>query len=702
MNLGVQYYRPPFPMQRFWEDDFKRIADSGLNTVQLWVLWSWVESKPGEFRFEDYDRLVELAEKNGLGLVLSTIAEVQPYWIHREVPGSEMIDSMGHPVVSSNRSECHFGITPGGCTDNPGVWDRMSLFLQQVVRRYAPSPALRGWDAWNELRWNVNADGLVCYCPHTIQAFRDWLSEKYGGLDGLNKAWIRRYGQWDEVMPGKKTARPYTEMMAFSHFITERANRHARNRYDIIKAIDAAHPVTVHGGDPSMLHFSGEHDTALNRGNDWNYADHLDGVGCSNFPKWFNTDDAEFGMRVECVKSAARNKQVWLSEVQGGRASQGFDVHQPVDAVSQQRWIWNGLACGASTILFWCWRDEVFGSESGGFGLIGKDSLAEERLDAMRATGRVLKDNAELIDNYKPSAASVGVWFSPQSYYLCWSQETRHHRAMQAIQGYARSLTRSSIPYTFIEEEHLDALDTFKIIFLPRTIVFTEKAEQALEAFVRKGGTLVCESECGAFTPVGIYRYSEDRFIAKLTGVADVGRRSLPLRQSVTATISDTSLELPLNQWTTPLEKGKGKILAENDDGPLIVNVPVGAGKVILCGSYFGNGYYDNRCASFEEFVAQLVNEAGCQQDIRVLSPKNTSDSFVYIKSGKSLGRRVVFVFFPKDTEKVELEFAPNLFQADTLTDIISNQTVKLDTTADASRCTLKCPECKYVILTEV
>jgi hypothetical protein len=47
MNLGVQYYRPPFPDTKYWKDDFRRIKDAGLDTVQLWVLWGWVEAVPG-------------------------------------------------------------------------------------------------------------------------------------------------------------------------------------------------------------------------------------------------------------------------------------------------------------------------------------------------------------------------------------------------------------------------------------------------------------------------------------------------------------------------------------------------------------------------------------------------------------------------------------------------------------------------------
>ena len=103
----------------------------------------------------------------------------------------------------------------------------MRTFLETVVRRYKGCAHLHGWDIWNELRWNVQADGLVCYCPHTLAAFRDWLDERYGGLDGLNRAWLRRYASWEEVQPGKLPSRPYTEMMAFQHFLTWRADRHA-------------------------------------------------------------------------------------------------------------------------------------------------------------------------------------------------------------------------------------------------------------------------------------------------------------------------------------------------------------------------------------------------------------------------------------------------------------------------------------------
>ncbi|HOX39455.1 MAG TPA: beta-galactosidase [Candidatus Brocadiia bacterium] len=698
MNLGVQYYRPPFPDSKYWEADFARISESGLNTVQLWIKWAWVEPKPGEFRYDDYDRLVELAAKNNLGVILSTIAEIHPYWIHREVPGSEMIDHMGQKVVSSNRGECHFGLTPGGCFDHPGVWERMANFISTTAKRYKDADHVRGWDAWNELRWNVQSDALVCYCDHTLAAYRKWLSDKFGGLDDLNNAWKRRYGCWEEVWPGKLPSRPYTEMMAFQHFLTWRADRHAKMRYDIIKPIVGRKPVTVHAGSPSPLTPGWQWDHAINRGNDWAFADALDGVGCSSFPKWEGIDDADFGMRVECVKSAAQGKLVWLSEVQGGRSAHGFNIYPAVDAPPQQRWIWNGLACGADTIIFWCWRDEVFGSESAGFGLIGLDGLADERLAAMRETGRLLEENKDLFSTYQPSKAEVGVFFSPQAYYLDWAQEHNAVRIMNGLRGYARSLVRNSIPYVFVEEEHLGALDGLKILFMPRAIVTDPKTEEALANFVRNGGTLVCESECGAFNSQGFYRYPEDRFTAKLAGIAEVGRR-FPPADGIATEIAGSHLKLGAAQWITPWQKRKGKVLAPHDDGALIVEAPVGKGRLLLCGAYLGDAYLQNWTADFETFIAAVVRNAGWKPQMEVVSPKPDKGSFVYIKSGESAGCKVVFAFFPEGCDEAKLRFAGKWFPSGKARDLIGGRSVKVSNVKGGQECRLSPSKWKLSVL---
>jgi len=685
IRLGAQYYRAPFPNRRFWRDDMARMADAGLNTVQLWVLWGWCEPSPDDFRFDDYDELIALADEAGLGVVLSTIAELQPYWIHKQVPGSEMVDHMGHVVISSNRGEGHFGLTPGGCTDHPGVWERMAGFLEQVVTRYRSAPNLVGWDAWNELRWNVNADGQVCHCPYTVNRYHTWLDAVYGGLEGLNAAWDTRYTLWEQVLPGKFPRSPYTTTMAWQHFLTWRATELGLARYDVVKDLDPDHPVTVHGGAPTVLYGVRFPETSLNRGNDWDFADEMDGIGCSSFPTWFHFSDADLAMRIECVRSAARGKRVWLSELQGGRAANGFQSHDPVRPENQQRWVWTGVSSGADTILFWCWRDEVFGSESSGFGLAGADGLAEPRLAAMRKTSDLMSAYKEELASYMPHTPAVGVYFSPQSYYLHWNQEGDSGLPQNAILGYTRALLRNQIPYTIIEEEHLDSLEDVDILFMPRALVIDEDQAVALSEWVEGGGTLVTEAECGAFGRNGLYRYPGERLVAELTGVTELGRRKLD-GNSVTVQLDGATLNLPARQWLAPLSGEGGEAFGLHPDGPLFLSVPAGEGRVVFCGTYMGDAYFDGSssgeseyapyAADFERFIAALVQEAGIEMPALVLSPEGEAARDVHVRTGYTLGRPMVYVFC-EQADRVTLSFPGGTFRGPA-SEIISGAEVEL------------------------
>jgi beta-galactosidase len=622
------------------------------------------------------------------------------------VPQSEMIDHLGNRVISGNRCENHFGHTPGGCFDHPGVWNRMKSFLTETVGRYALAPNLAGWDAWNELRWKYHSENLVCFCPHTLSKFRAWLDAKYTGLDNLNRAWMRRYNSFEEILPGKQPDRTYTEMMAWQHFMTWRSDEHGKDRYRVMKALDPAHDVTAHAATPSPLFVGADRGTstpeyALERGNDWALAETLDGIGCSSFPKWFGIDDAGFGMRVEFVKSAARGKKVWLSEIQGGRSAIGFKIFEPVDAASQQRWIWNGIACGADKLLFWCWRDEVFGRESAGFGLTGLDGLAGERLAALKKTREVLDRHSALFSHYRPSEnAEAGILFSPQTHYLAWSQEGNSLRPVNAAAGYARALVRLCIPYTVVEETRLDAIKNLKILFLPRLLVTDEKYESALMDFVRNGGTLVCESECGAFSPQGFYRYPDERFIPDLIGAAEAGRRPLS-GEPVAGRIAGRAFGLQPFQWLTPMRGGAPVVVAKHPDGALIAEYKSGQGKVVVLGSYFGEAYHEAWNRDFEVFLDALCRQAGVRPEIEVVAPGPKESAFVYVKAGESQGRKVVFVFFPEKAKKAELLFKANYFKGEKMRDLFSDKPVSLKKSKKEQALVVNCPQLKVAVLAE-
>lgn len=702
MNLGVQYYRAPFPEEKYWEEDFRKIRESGLNTVQLWVLWSWVESTPGTFNFDDYDRLMELARKYRLNVILSTIAEIQPHWIHREIPDSEMIDCMGRKVVSSLRGECNFGLTPGGCTDHPEVHRRMMNFIRETGKHFLQAENLTAWDIWNELRWNVNADELVCFCDHTITAWHKWLEQRYGSLNALNSAWKRRYSCWEEVRPGKLPDRPYTESMAWQNFLTVRSNLHAAARYTAMRSVDPHRPITAHGASPSALCGGSRQNYPIERGNDWAIAEKLDGVGCSSFPQWFGIDDADFGIRIEMVKSAANGKLVWLSELQGGRAAIGFNVYGAVHAVQQQRWIWNGIACGADSILFWCWRDEVFGRESAGFGLNGRDGLAEERLAAMKITGTILESNEELLKHYKLEDSEIGILFSPQSYYLAWAQEGTAERHVSALMGYARALVRSSIPYRIVEEKHLDEINRLKLLILPHLLVLDSEQEKCLLDYVKNGGHLLCESECGAFSPEGFYRQPDERFLAQ-TGIIEQGRRPLE-SESIQFHSGTEKYTLTPEQWVTPLQTTDNtpfQLFARYEGNILAAEYPYGKGSIFYMGSYFGKAYKTTPNVEFEHFLRHITARTGAEPAVEVLHPQPEQNTFLYLRGGSSNGKYILFVFFPPDTAEAVLRFRGTLFSGGCCRDLISGAVFPLAGSGDTKTVRITPNQFRIAILTE-
>jgi len=660
MKLGAQYYRPPFPRSPLWSDDLKRMKDAGLDHIQLWLMWSWIEAEPGDFRFEDYDRIIDLASKAGLQVVLSVVAEVQPLWIHRLEANCHLVDHHGRPVVSAPRGETHFGLTPGGCIDHPGVWKRMEHFIRTCAHRYYEAKPLAAWDAWNELRWGVGASAPVCYCAHTIAAYRAWLQERYPSVKALNEAWERRYSSWEDVDPGRFTGRPHTDLMAFQRFLTVRADRHAAARVALIKSEDPDHPVVVHGGDPSVQFASSPNEPALSRGNDWNLAAAGDGIGCSSFPAWENKplwgpmDDAFFLARIKGAGAAAAGRQTWLSELQGGNAGFGFRYSAPVRADLQQRWLWQAIAAiNPTRTIFWSWRDEVFGSESGGFGLAGEDGHAEARLAALRTTHGLLERHRAMLEAYRPDAPQVGLLFSPRTWQLMWGQDGNCEAGRDALRGWNAACTRLGLPWTYVEEDHLEALSGLRLLILPHVLVIDKPLEDALVRFVEEGGTLVCESECGAFDERGLFRYGQDRFTNRRFGLREGGRRAAPT-EPLTISFAGGEIRLAARQWLTVWERGQPAAFVDGE--AVITGRQVKEGRVVCCGSYFATADALGHSGDFDTFVRLLAQAAGVELRARLSS--RSGDAPPILITGSSGGRATILLSAPAATGPVTIELS--------------------------------------------
>jgi beta-galactosidase len=651
--FATQYFRPPFPDRVRWADDLAAIKTTGFDAIYVTAPWSWIEPAPGEFDYDDFDQLFERAGRVGLKVIVNLWSEIQPLWIHREIPGSEMVNHLGHKVVSSQLAYMHFGLSPGGCTDNPEIERRGERFLRTTVARYAAADALLLWDCWNEIRWLTQADGYVCYCEHTTAAFRDWLRESFGSLDALNEVWRRRYRSWEDVLPAKLPTRTYTDVIAFQAFLTWRATRDLRRRADAVRAEDSAHPVIAHAAFPA-IHNTGEFfewEQALARGNDWDLADQVDGWGASHFPAWIHPAPSDYGLRLEASRCAAGDKPYWIAELQGGAAGHGHQAMQAVDARRQARWVWSGVARGAKGINFWCWRDEVFGRESGGFGIVGADGGRDDRLEQLTRTASLFERHADLLDGYRPAQSAVGVVFEPSTYHLDWAGQVAaglgaagsRNQAGHSVQGYLRALERLQIPYDVVEPAHA-RLERYRLLVLPWALIVRPQFAEQLVSWVQAGGTLLVEAETDAFDANGLYRYPDERPMLKALRLEASGRTPIDNR-TIAFDLAGESGSLRPATWV--------QALGGSDDAVSLHGL--GRGTVVAVPSHPGLAYFDERHESFERFVHALARSAGALPGI---SCSTGDGEVVQWRFGRSGDAWLLFVTNEGDATHATFDFA--------------------------------------------
>src|SRR5688572_394210 len=181
--------------KELWRQDVRRIKALGFNTLRAWIDWASGEPSEGQYNFETLDVLLELAEDEGLKLVLQVYMDAAPPWIGEKHPDSLFVSSNGQSIKPET--------SPGYCRDHPGVRTADVAFYSALAARARRSRAFIGWDLWSEPHvinwanptWIPNPE--FCFCPNTLKRYRTWLEKKYGTLDRLNEAWYRRFTNWD-------------------------------------------------------------------------------------------------------------------------------------------------------------------------------------------------------------------------------------------------------------------------------------------------------------------------------------------------------------------------------------------------------------------------------------------------------------------------------------------------------------------------
>jgi beta-galactosidase GanA len=486
---------------RLWKDDLLKIKDLGFNAVRTWVEWNVAEPREGEYDLQNLDLLLRLTDEAGLRVIVQVYVDSAPEWVGKKFPDGHYAAQDGQAIPSQ--------AAPGFCFDHPGVRQAVLNFFQEVAHHAAKSPAFYGWDLWSEpaaLNWarvGYKAEPMFCYCPSSMERFRQWLKRKYGNLDQVNDAWHRTFSDWDQVEPPRfGTILSYTDFMDWRIYYGYKLAEDLKMRNDAVKAIDPDHVTTSHAPNPSPLvrTLADPYDPT----DDYLMKSSVDFFGTSFYPKLLAVEHnwtlERQVLAMDLTNNMTADQGFYVGELQSGFGVHGTTIGSPVTSNDLELWTWGMVSRGARSISYYAFYPMNAGYESGGYGMIQLDGNLTERSRHAGEIARQIQQNSDLLLQARPEPAEAAIVFSPLVPLLGGYDEEGSRTAIhEAVAGYHRMFFERNLPLEVLSSRELaqDNLRQYKLVIVPYPLMLTDEEAQELKSYVAQGGHMFIEARPG-------------------------------------------------------------------------------------------------------------------------------------------------------------------------------------------------------------
>ncbi|KUL50856.1 beta-galactosidase [Streptomyces sp. NRRL S-1521] len=471
-------YNPEQWPEEVWHDDVALMREASVTSVTLGVFsWARLEPRPGARDFGWLDRLMDLMDAHGIGVVLATPTSAPPPWLGRLHPETLPRDEDGRIEWWGSRQ--HFA-------HSSAVYRRHAAAItEDLAARYAHHPALRMWHINNE------------YCTYdwgdeAAAAFRRWLRARYTSLGALNTAWGtafwgQGYDDWQEVLPPRRAhyRKNPTHVLDFKRFTSDALLECFLAERDIVRAHTPHLPVTTN----FMPLWSGQ--------DGWRWAAEEDVVSVDVYPDPKDPLGGRHGALVQDLTRSQAGGGPWMLMEQAAGPVNWRGVNHPKPAGLNRLWSWQAVARGADAVCYFQWRQSRQGAEKFHSGMVGHAGAESRTFQEVKCLGAELaRLGGEVSGGRVP--AEVAVLHDWESWWA-GQQEGRpsdlldHAEVLTAWHG---ALWDAHLVADFAHPAH--DLSPYKLVVVPHLYLLTDTAIDNLIAYAQGGGSLVC----GFFTGV--------------------------------------------------------------------------------------------------------------------------------------------------------------------------------------------------------
>ena len=493
LTMGACYYPEHWP-ESLWEDDLKRMLDAGIEVIRIAEFaWSKFEPTEGNFTFEFFDRFLKLVEKTPMKVIFCTPTATPPAWLTKKYPEVLNVDMDGQ--VHQHGLRRHYNY-------NSQVYrEKSRIIAGKIAEHYAYHPSIIGWQIDNELSCGTDE----FYSQADQVQFREFLKEKYGTLENLNRAWgcafwNQEYTDWEEVyLPrhnGRNSSNPHQKLDSI-RFFSYSAVRYCKLQYDVMrKFIPKEKFITTNG----MFNHV-DYDVMVDQA--------LDFITYDSYPAFgFNPDrcppqlhplkDRKWSMNL--CRARAVSPQFGVMEQQSGPGGWTTCNVAPSPKPGQDRlWTFQSIAHGADFISYFRWRTCTFGTEIYWHGILDYNNKDNRRLAEIKRIREEMR-RVEQVAGAK-YVAKVAI---ARDYDNEWDGENDVWHGPLNDASIANWFTAAEVthtPFDFVNiaypELTAQDLSQYELIVYPHATIATEKIAGLLKEYVQNGGSVLMGARSG-------------------------------------------------------------------------------------------------------------------------------------------------------------------------------------------------------------
>ena len=254
------------------QKDIEYFKKAHINTVSVGIFsWAVLEPEEGKYNFDWLEEIINNLYKEGIHTILATPSGARPKW---------MADKYEEVLrMDPDRTRRFFGGRHNHCFTSPVYREKVHAIDKKLAERFGRHPAVMLWHISNEF-------GGECHCPLCQAKFREWLKEKYGTIENLNKRWCttfwsHRYNSFDQIeSPSTKGENELHALkLDWKRFVTYQTIDFIKNEVDAIREGGSELPVTAN----LMYDYDGL---------DYKkFKDVLDVVSWDNYPSWHKKEE---------------------------------------------------------------------------------------------------------------------------------------------------------------------------------------------------------------------------------------------------------------------------------------------------------------------------------------------------------------------------------------------------------------------------